>query len=119
MNKPSIYGLTLDQLKEWLLAHGHKPSRALQVWNLLYRKRVTDFSDMKDVHPECVQLLADNFVIQTLTQHIKQEAADGTVKFLFKLQDGSLIETVMMRHKYGLSVCVIVQFCVLHAPRVG
>ena len=109
MNKPSIYGLTLDQLKEWLLAHGHKPSRALQVWDLLYRKRVTDFSNMKDVHPECVQLLADNFVIQTLTQHIKQEAADGTVKFLFKLQDGSLIETVMMRHKYGLSVCVTTQ----------
>ena len=109
MNKPSIYGLTLDQLKEWLLAHGHKPSRALQVWDLLYRKRVTDFSDMKEVNPECVQLLADNFVIQTLTQHIKQEAADGTVKFLFKLQDGSLIETVMMRHKYGLSVCVTTQ----------
>lgn len=109
MNKPSIYGLTLDQLKEWLLAHGHKPSRALQVWDLLYRKRVTDFSDMKEVNPECVQLLVDNFVIQTLTQHIKQEAADGTVKFLFKLQDGSLIETVMMRHKYGLSVCVTTQ----------
>ena len=109
MNKPSIYGLTLDQLKEWLLAHGHKPSRALQVWDLLYRKRVTDFSDMKEVNPECVQLLADNFAIQTLTQHIKQEAADGTVKFLFKLQDGSLIETVMMRHKYGLSVCVTTQ----------
>lgn len=109
MNKPSIYGLTLEQLKEWLLAHGHKPSRAMQVWDLLYRKRVTDFSNMKDVHPECVQLLADNFVIQTLTQHIKQEAADGTVKFLFKLQDGSLIETVMMRHKYGLSVCVTTQ----------
>ena len=109
MNKPSIYGLTLDQLKEWLLAHGHKPSRALQVWDLLYRKRVTDFSDMEEVNPECVQLLADNFVIQTLTQHIKQEAADGTVKFLFKLQDGSLIETVMMRHKYGLSVCVTTQ----------
>lgn len=109
MNKPSIYGLTLDQLKEWLLAHGHKPSRALQVWDLLYRKRVTDFSDMKEVNPECVQLLVDNFMIQTLTQHIKQEAADGTVKFLFKLQDGSLIETVMMRHKYGLSVCVTTQ----------
>ena len=36
-----------------------------------------------------------------LNEHIKQESADGTIKFLFKLQDGNLIETVMMRHKYG------------------
>ena len=54
-------------------------------------------------------MLSENFAIQTLTEHIKQEAADGTVKFLFKLQDGSLIETVMMRHKYGISVCVTTQ----------
>ena len=43
------------------------------------------------------------------TQHIKQESADGTIKFLFKLQDGNLIETVIMRHKFGLSVCVTTQ----------
>ena len=109
MNIQSIYGLTLDQLVEWLLEHGHKKSRALQVWDWLYRKRVTNFSDMTDVNQECIQVLSENFAIQTLTEHIKQEAADGTVKFLFKLQDGSLIETVMMRHKYGISVCVTTQ----------
>ena len=109
MNKPSIYGLTLHQLTEWLSTHGHKKSRALQVWDQLYRKRVTNFPAMTDVNLECVQLLAENFVIQSLTEHIKQESADGTVKFLFKLQDGSLIETVMMRQKYGLSVCVTTQ----------
>ena len=43
MNKKSIYGLTLEQLIEWLVEHGHKKSRALQVWNWLYRKRVTIF----------------------------------------------------------------------------
>ena len=109
MNKESIYGLTIDQLTEWLTEHGHKKSRALQVWDWLYRKRVTDFADMSDVNQDCVQLLADHFAIQTLHEHIKQEAADGTIKFLFKLQDGNLIETVMMRHKYGISVCVTTQ----------
>lgn len=109
MNKESIYGLTIEQLSAWLIDHGHKKSRALQVWDWLYRKRVTEFADMTDVNQDCVQLLEDNFVIQTLSQHIKQESADGTIKFLFKLQDGNLIETVMMRHKYGLSVCVTTQ----------
>ncbi|MFD4927629.1 23S rRNA (adenine(2503)-C(2))-methyltransferase RlmN [Peribacillus butanolivorans] len=109
MNKESIYGLTFDQLTTWLLEHGHKKFRASQVWEWLYRKRVTDFSEMTDVNKECIQLLKDNFFIQTLTEHVKQESADGTIKFLFKLQDGNLIETVMMRHKYGISVCVTTQ----------
>jgi 23S rRNA (adenine2503-C2)-methyltransferase len=109
MKKESIYGLTFNQLTEWLIEHGHKKSRASLVWEWLYRKRVTDFSDMVDVSQECVQLLADNFVIQTLNLHVKQESADGTIKFLFKLPDGNLIETVLMRHKYGLSVCVTTQ----------
>ncbi|MBP1154287.1 MULTISPECIES: 23S rRNA (adenine(2503)-C(2))-methyltransferase RlmN [unclassified Paenibacillus] len=109
MNKESIYGLTLDQLTAWLMEQGHKKSRAAQVWDWLYRKRVTDFSEMIDVNKECIQLLEDHFVIQTLTEHIKQESEDGTIKFLFKLSDGNLIETVLMRHKFGLSVCVTTQ----------
>ncbi|MDF2964197.1 MAG: rRNA ((2503)-C(2))-methyltransferase RlmN [Paenibacillus sp.] len=109
MTGKSIYGLTFDQLAAWLLEHGHKKFRASQVWDWLYRKRVTDFSEMTDVNKECIQLLEDHYVIQTLNEHLKQESTDGTIKFLFKLQDGNLIETVMMRHKFGLSVCVTTQ----------
>ncbi|MFK9118552.1 23S rRNA (adenine(2503)-C(2))-methyltransferase RlmN [Peribacillus castrilensis] len=109
MNKESIYGLTFEQLTAWLSDHGHKKFRASQVWEWLYRTRVTSFSEMTDVNKECIKLLEEHFVIQTLTEHVKQEAADGTIKFLFKLQDGNLIETVMMRHKYGISVCVTTQ----------
>ncbi|MFL6517762.1 MAG: 23S rRNA (adenine(2503)-C(2))-methyltransferase RlmN [Bacillus sp. (in: firmicutes)] len=109
MNKESIYGLTIDQMEAWLIEHGQKKSRAQLVWELLYRKRVTTFSEMTGVNQECLQLLSENFVIQTLQEHIKQESADGTIKFLFKLQDGNLIETVLMRQKYGLSVCVTTQ----------
>ena len=109
MNKESIYGLTFEQLTSWLSDHGHKKFRASQVWEWLYRTRVTSFSEMTDVNKECIKLLEEHFVIQTLTEHVKQESADGTIKFLFKLQDGNLIETVMMRHKYGISVCVTTQ----------
>lgn len=109
MNKESIYGLTLDQLTAWLMGYGHKKSRALQIWHWLYRKRVTDFSEMVDVNEECLQLLSEHFVIQTLEEELRQESADGTIKFLFKLKDDNLIETVLMRHKFGLSVCVTTQ----------
>ena len=109
MNKESIYGLTINQLTDWLIEQGHTKYRATQVWDWLYRRRVKDFSEMVDVNPDCVKVLEDNFAIQTFSEHVKQESADGTIKFLFKLKDGNLIETVMMRHKYGISVCVTTQ----------
>ncbi|WP_226673910.1 23S rRNA (adenine(2503)-C(2))-methyltransferase RlmN [Rossellomorea aquimaris] len=109
MEKKSIYGLTLDQLTSWLVENGQKKFRAAQVWDWLYKKRVTNFADMKNLNSDCVQLLEENFYLHTLTQEIKQESKDGTIKFLFKLEDGNLIETVLMRFNYGLSVCVTTQ----------
>lgn len=109
MGKKSIYGLTLDQLTTWLVENGQKKFRAAQVWDWLYKKRVTNFADMKNLNADCVQLLDDHFYLHTLTQEVKQESKDGTIKFLFKLEDGNLIETVLMRFNYGLSVCVTTQ----------
>lgn len=109
MKKALIYGLTFDALIAWLEERGHRKFRASQVWDWLYKKRVTDFAEMTDVHASCIQLLSEHFIIGTLHEHMRQEAADGTVKFLLKLWDGDLIETVLMRHKYGLSVCVTTQ----------
>lgn len=109
MEKESIYGLTLDQLTAWLVEHGQKKFRAAQIWDWLYKKRVTEFSQMKNLNSDCIDLLEENFILQTLQVAIKQESKDGTIKFLFKLQDGNLIETVLMRFNYGLSVCVTTQ----------
>ncbi len=107
--KTSIYSLTKEQLTDWLVERGQKKFRAEQVWDWMYRKRVTSFSEMKNVNKACLELLDDHFHIETLEQEVKQESADGTIKFLFKLQDGHFIETVLMRHHYGLSVCVTTQ----------
>ncbi|WP_281659358.1 23S rRNA (adenine(2503)-C(2))-methyltransferase RlmN [Halobacillus sp. Cin3] len=107
--KQSIYGLTFEQLTSWLEEHGEKKFRSKQVWDWLYQKRVTEFSQMKNVNQSCIDLLAEHFTIETLTEEIKQESQDGTIKFLFKLDDGNVIETVLMRFNYGLSVCVTTQ----------
>ncbi|MBS4174859.1 23S rRNA (adenine(2503)-C(2))-methyltransferase RlmN [Bacillus sp. FJAT-49736] len=109
MNKQSIYGLTIEQLTEWLLEHGQKKFRATQVWEWLYQKRVTSFAEMTNINKDCLQLLEEHFEIETLNIQIKQESKDGTVKLLSQLRDGNLIETVLMRQKYGLSVCVTTQ----------
>ncbi|KJR46295.1 Ribosomal RNA large subunit methyltransferase N [Desulfosporosinus sp. I2] len=109
MNTESIYGLTFTQLEVWLLEHGHKRFRAVQVWDWLYRKQVRFFKEMMDVNKECLQLLEDHFSLESLHEYFRQESADGTIKFLYKLKDEHLIETVLMRHKFGLSACVTTQ----------
>ncbi|MGJ9459022.1 23S rRNA (adenine(2503)-C(2))-methyltransferase RlmN [Oceanobacillus sp. CF4.6] len=109
MSKTSIYGLTYEQLTEWLIEHGEMRFRADQVWNWLYKKRVSNFTEMRNVNTETIELLEENFVLHTLGEEIRQESKDGTIKFLFKLEDGNLIETVLMRFSYGLSVCVTTQ----------
>jgi len=109
MMKTSIYGLTFKELTDWLVERGEQKFRAEQVWDWLYKKRITSFDQMKNVNKSCITLLDEHFFIKTLTEEIVQESSDGTMKFLFKLADGNLIETVLMRFNYGLSVCVTTQ----------
>ena len=109
MNTASIYGLTLDDLQEWLLLNGQKKFRAPQIWDWLYVKRVQEFADMTNLSKELIATLEANFVLEPLNQVVVQESADGTTKYLFQLADKLMIETVLMYHEYGLSVCVTTQ----------
>ena len=107
--KPSIYSLTRQAMQEWVLEQGEKKFRADQIWEWLYRKRVQTFEEMTNLSKDLIAKLNDQFVVNPLKQRIVQESADGTVKYLFELPDGMLIETVLMRQHYGLSVCVTTQ----------
>src|SRR5690625_5213968 len=107
--KKSIYNLTFTQLMDFMLEHGEQKFRALQVWDWLYKKRITSFDSMKNVSKKCRELLSSHFVLSSMDEEFKQEYEDETIKFLFKLRDGNLTETVLMHHLYGFSVCVTTQ----------
>ena len=107
--KPSIYSLRLDELKEWLTENGEKAFRAAQVFEWLYEKRVKTYDEMTNLPKGLREKLEAEFVLTTLSTIVKQESKDGTIKFLFQLQDGYSIETVLMRHDYGNSICVTTQ----------
>ena len=109
MNKKSIYSLQLDELKNWLTENDEKPFRAEQIFDWLYKKRITAFEDMSNVSKGLRDKLSEHFQLTTLNTAIQQTSADGTIKFLFELHDGYSIETVLMRHDYGNSVCVTTQ----------
>lgn len=106
---PSIYSMELQALKDWLTEHNEKAFRADQIFEWLYKQRVTSFEDMTNLSKNLRLLLQENFTITTLNTLIQQTSNDGTIKFLFELHDGYSIETVLMRHDYGNSVCVTTQ----------
>lgn len=107
--KESVYSLQPMQLEEWLKDNGEKPFRAAQIFDWLYNKRVKTFEEMSNLSKGLREKLEASFALTTLSTIIQQESKDGTIKFLFQLQDGYSIETVLMRHEYGNSVCVTTQ----------
>lgn len=107
--KQSIYSLRYEEMQAWLVEHGQQKFRARQIFEWLYEKRVDTIDEMTNLSKDLRALLKDNFTITTLETAVKQESRDGTIKFLFELQDGYTIETVLMRHEYGNSVCVTTQ----------
>ncbi|MDU0419448.1 23S rRNA (adenine(2503)-C(2))-methyltransferase RlmN [Staphylococcus simulans] len=107
--KQSIYSLRYEEMQAWLVEHGQQKFRAKQIFEWLYEKRVDTIGEMTNLSKDLRALLKDNFTITTLETAVKQESRDGTIKFLFELQDGYTIETVLMRHEYGNSVCVTTQ----------
>lgn len=109
MNKTSIYSFELSDWQEWLAAQGQPKFRAAQIFDWLYKKRVETVDEMTNLPQNLRELLDGSFNFTTLKERRKQESKDGTVKFLFELADSNLIETVLMKHKYGYSVCVTTQ----------
>lgn len=104
-----IYNYTRVELEQYLLSIGEKKFRAQQIWEWLYVKRVSLFEEMTNISKHLIDHLEENFVISTLELVKCEVSSDGTRKYLFRLVDGKLIETVLMKHNYGNSICVTTQ----------
>ena len=102
----SIYNYTLDMLKDYMISLGEKPFRSTQIIEWLYRKRIKSFDEMTNIKKSFIETLKNDFNLDRLDLVTKQESSDGTIKFLFRLKDGNLIETVLMNNDYGYSACV-------------
>lgn len=105
----SIYGYTEKQIKDYLISVGEKPFRASQIYEWLYRHKIKSFDEITNMKKSFIEILKRDFVLDRLQLVTRQDSVDGTIKFLFRLNDGNLIETVLMSHDYGYSVCVTTQ----------
>lgn len=109
MSKNCISSQTRPQLAQTLAALGQPAFRAGQIYRWLHQKQVTEFSAMTDQPKALLKTLEEQYYIATPTIRRRQQSKDGTVKYLFALEDGNCIETVVMRYKYGNTVCLSTQ----------
>jgi 23S rRNA (adenine2503-C2)-methyltransferase len=107
--KPFVYDLTLEEWQDWIKENGESSFRAGQIFDWLYVKRVSNFEEMTNLPKSLRDKLTDQFEFVTLSEIAKYQSQDGTVKFLFELGDKNAIETVIMKHSYGNSICVTTQ----------
>lgn len=108
-NRISIYSLTLDELKNKLVANGFKSYVAEQIYDWIYKKDIEDFEKMTNLSKTTIEFLKQNYFFDVIRINTIQEDKDGTLKFLLELSDGNLIEVVLMSFEYGYSVCVTSQ----------
>ncbi|MGL4950874.1 MAG: 23S rRNA (adenine(2503)-C(2))-methyltransferase RlmN [Mycoplasma sp.] len=109
MSQNNIYDYTIDNLQKKLVENDIKPFVAKQIFDWLYKKLISNFDDMVNIKKTTIDFLKENFIIPKYEIVELLEDDDLTTKFLFKLEDGNKIETVVMNFDYGNSICVTTQ----------
>lgn len=104
----NLYNFTLAELVDWMReTHGEPAYRARQLFEWMYQKRVTSFAEMTNLPKGLRERLTASCVLGTATEVTRQVSqVDPTTKFLLGWPDDMTVETVLMQHNYGNSVCV-------------
>lgn len=107
MDKKDIKSLNLEELKEEMAALGEKTFRAKQMYQWMHVKMARSFQEMTDVPETLRQRCSELYDFTSLAAvRVQESKLDGTRKFLFRLKDENVVESVFMRYKHGNSVCI-------------
>lgn len=101
----NIFSMTKKDLEEYFINIGDKKFRATQIYEFLYKKRIYDVNNMNNIGKNIKEKMKEDFDFSFIKLKLKQEDVD-VKKYLFELSDGNLIESVLMYHDYGISICV-------------
>lgn len=105
--KTDIKSLNFKELQEYMLSIGEKKFRAKQVYEWLHQKQVQSFVEMTNLSKDLQKKLEEQAGLTVLeTVEVQVSKLDGTRKYLFRLEDGNVIESVLMKYKHGNSVCI-------------
>lgn len=98
-----------EELEQLVVELGEKPYRARQIYEWVYQHQATSYDQMTNLPLSLRDQLEEIAPFQALELATKQVSLDGTEKFLFRLHDGHLIESVLMVYDWGYSICITTQ----------
>lgn len=102
-----IKSLTLAELQEEIEKLGEKKFRAKQIYGWMHEKLADEFDEMTNLSKDFREKLKENYELTKLSiVKVQTSKLDGTSKFLFRLQDGNVIESVLMKYHHGNSACI-------------
>ena len=105
--KTDIKSLSLDELKNEIENMGEKAFKAKQIYEWLHKHGAESFDEMTNISKTLRENLKNSYDIHNCSIEKKLVSMyDSTVKYLFRLHDGELIESVVMKYKYGYTICV-------------
>lgn len=101
-----IKSMNMEELKALMAALGDKPFRAKQIYSWFHEQLVTSYDEMTNIPKSLKEKLKDYPITALEMVDVQISKIDGTRKYLFRLSDGNVIESVLMRYKHGNSVCI-------------
>ena len=105
--RADLKSMTLPELTEYLKDLGEKPFRAKQLYQWMHVKLAASLDEMTNLSKEMRGILKETAFYASLNPvAVRISQIDGTRKYLFELEDGNVIESVLMRYKHGNSVCI-------------
>ena len=108
--KKDIRAYGYEELQKEMATIGEKAFRAKQIYEWLHVKLVDHFDEMTNLSKALREKLEENYEILPVVMLERQiSQIDGTNKFLFRLYDGNVVESVLMKYKHGNSICVSTQ----------
>ena len=103
-----LTGMTCDEITAWVKDQGYPAFRGKQIFRWIHQG--ADFEEMTNLPAAMREKLQQEAVAQPVSIRLQRKSPlDGTVKFLYALKDGNCVEGVLMRYKYGVSLCISTQ----------
>ena len=107
MEKKDIKSMSLEELTETVQGLGEKPFRGKQLYEWMHKKLADDFDEMTNLPKDFREKLKKDTTLTALKiLEVQVSKIDGTRKYLFALEDGNVVESVLMRYHHGNSVCI-------------
>ncbi len=102
-----IKSLNLQELTEEIKSLGEPAFRAKQLYEWMHKKLARNYDEMTNIPKSLKEKCKEHFFYACVSQErVQISQIDGTQKFLFGLHDGNFIESVLMKYKFGNSVCI-------------